>query len=273
MDIDFTTGRLREGIKKIISEFSPPCNTGLSSRYRRTIHDNREFLFAIDGSCSYMCNYSVYSCDPGTLILFNSGVPHGHEYILCDHELLHVWGHITKYEFYVDLLEVQGNGQRRDIPNLHHLRIDDELKNLLVKRWDMLDQCAGKNDEKVWEYLHMPLNMVLDEIAFNIRRRNTNAHSKTFSDSVKEYILSVNGRECSLKQLAAFFDCTPCYLSGKFHAESGMTVKEFITTTRLKYVRSALKKNIKQKEIAYVLGFASPASFWNWMNKHRHLLQ
>ena len=273
MDIDLVTSRLRSGIQRLISDASTPCNTVLSKNYHCSVHDKREFLFAIDGTCNYMCNHSVYPCTPGTMILFNAGVPHGHEYIRHDHGLIHVWGHLSNQKLHMDLLEVPVNGQRRDIPNMDNIAISDDFRDILEKRWNLLCQQPVITEKTVAEYMNAPLEMVLDELAFIISRNLIYKPAVSFSSRVREYITSRNGRACSLGVLAQVFNCTPSYLSSKFHSESGVTVSEFITRTRLHYVRSAMRKNIKQKEIAYALGFSSPASFWNWLNKHREKLE
>jgi AraC-like DNA-binding protein len=48
-----------------------------------------------------------------------------------------------------------------------------------------------------------------------------------------------------------------------------MTVGEYINKVRLEYVRNALKRGVRQKEMAYELGFSSPTAFWNWFRKYR----
>ncbi|MBQ9503250.1 MAG: helix-turn-helix transcriptional regulator, partial [Lentisphaeria bacterium] len=76
--------------------------------------------------------------------------------------------------------------------------------------------------------------------------------------------------ECSLEHLAAISGYTRGYLAHKFRDETGLTVGEYIARVRLEYIRSALKRGTRRKEMAYELGFSSPSAFWNWFRKYRN---
>ena len=83
---------------------------------------------------------------------------------------------------------------------------------------------------------------------------------------------SRNGNGCSLEHLDLLLGCIRCHFAHKFHEKTGITVGKYIDQVRIKYVLWARKRGISQKEIAYELGFSSPSSFWNWLQKHRNEL-
>ena len=72
-----------------------------------------------------------------------------------------------------------------------------------------------------------------------------------------------------MERLAVISGYTRGYMAHKFRRELGMTVGEYIKKVRLEYIRNAMKRNVRQKEMAYELGFSSPAAFWNWFKEHR----
>ena len=58
------------------------------------------------------------------------------------------------------------------------------------------------------------------------------------------------------------------YLMRLFKAEYGMTIGEYINCVRRGFVAGAAK-NLRQKEIAAMLGFKSAAAFWLWKKRDR----
>ena len=268
MKLDHITETLRTGIVEIISMNTPPHNRESAKKYRRSSHPTREFLFVISGYSTYMFNDSVYQCFPGTLFLIDSGLPHGHRYIQEDNNLIHLWGYFHDRSMHLSIVEVQ-NGESRSYRGMSRFIMPEGIFRQIEKRWNLLEQCENLTDEQISNYIKSPLNAALDEMAFRIERLSRETMEHTKIEDLQEYIRSQKGRECSLERLAIISGYTRGYIAHKFRSETGMTVGKYVEQIRLEYVRSALKRGLRQKEMAYELGFSSPAAFWNWFNKYR----
>ena len=88
-------------------------------------------------------------------------------------------------------------------------------------------------------------------------------------EAVKRYIRMSNGRDCSLRRLEKISGYSKYYLAHRFARSEGCTIGKYIDKIRVQYTREAMKRGLRQKEIAYELGFSTPSNFWNWLQKHR----
>ena len=59
------------------------------------------------------------------------------------------------------------------------------------------------------------------------------------------------------------------YLSHRFRESEGYTIGDYIDKIRVEYTIEAMKRGLRQKEIAFELGFSTPSNFWIWLRKHR----
>lgn len=261
---------LQGGVKRIISKATAPCNQHLCYKYHRSAHPSREFLFVIAGESFYLCNDSVYPCTPGTLFLFDSGLPHGHRYTCEDNNLLHVWGYFHGRSLHLSCMAVRFNGQYTIAHDMSRVTVPGEILHLIEERWNLLIRQENVTEQDVETYMKAPVNAALDEMAFRLATQTELPVSHTPIEDLKEYIRSRNGQGCSLEQLALLSGYTRGYLAHKFRDEAGMTVGKYIDKIRLEYIRHAQQRGIRQKEMAYELGFSSPAAFWNWYSKHRN---
>lgn len=269
MDINAVVKGLRSGVKTIISRHSPPCNRELSKNYLRSVHSGREILFVISGSSNYLCNNSVYPCSSGTVMLFDSGISHGYCYQPQEHDLIHLWGYVQKRKFFWNIVEVVDNGQIRFSPHLRHIALPDVFSEVLEYRWNHLGRQKNITEETVTQYMKEPMELILGELALRVSEMHSMLPPETLMDKAKEYIYSLNGRKCTAESLAQIFGYTRSHFAHKFRDETGMSIGEFADQVRLEYVRTAMKRKISQKEMAYELGYSSGASFWRWLQKHK----
>ena len=258
---------LRDGVKTIYTKFSPPGNQEMCKEYHNSSHPSREFLFVVSGESFYMFNNSVYPCSKGTLFLIDSRMSHGHRYTVNDNNLLHIWGYFTPNHIHLSAIKVTQKGQYHVINGMFQIKIPEGLREHLKERWNMFSKLNEATNLDVEHYIKIPINALLDEMAFQISEQMAHSVEYTQMKELKNYILSKNGRDCSLAQLAEISGYTKGYLASKFHNEVGITIGEYINKVRLDYTQMALQRGIRQKEIAYELGFSSPTAFWNWHNK------
>ena len=86
-------------------------------------------------------------------------------------------------------------------------------------------------------------------------------------ERVQNYIEINYGRNSSIAELEKFSGYNRYYLMRLFKAQTGFTILQYINQIRKRVAEDALKRNISQKEIAYQLGFFSPAAFWLWKKR------
>lgn len=260
---------LRRGVTKVYSRFSPVARQEDCKKFHQSSHPSREFLFVISGESYYMYNNSVYRCSPGTLFLIDSGMSHGHRYTHEDNNLLHIWGYFHERQVHLSAIEITLNGHCQAVSGMSQILIPEGLHNQIEKRWNLLSQLKNAAEHDVENYIKTPVNAMLDEMAFQLSEKIDTMMEYTKMGDLQRYIRSRNGRQCSLAHLAAISGYTRGYLAHKFHDEVGMTIGQYIDKVRLEYINLAKKRGIRQKEIAYELGFSSPAAFWNWYQKYR----
>ena len=85
---------------------------------------------------------------------------------------------------------------------------------------------------------------------------------------VKNYISMNYGRNSSMEELERLTGYNRRHLMRKFKSESSMTIGEYINCVRRGFIAAAGKR-LTQKEIAFQLGFKSPAAFWLWQKRDR----
>ena len=184
MEIQEFTEILRRGVGHIISRASPPMGRHLKDNYQRSSHPHREFLFVVSGTSRYLCNDSVYPCSPGTLFLFDSGIPHGHKYTREDNHLLHMWGYFNSAGLHVSCADVRENGQYRLIPELSFIFLPEELLQFVETRWNLLARLENSTEEVVERYMKGPMDAVLNEVAFLLTEHEAGGRKHTEMEKI-----------------------------------------------------------------------------------------
>ena len=89
----------------------------------------------------------------------------------------------------------------------------------------------------------------------------------TLMRSVRSYIRSAHGADCSLARLAEMFCLSRFRLAHLYRQEIGETVGDTIDAVRATYVRAALRRGAPLKSICRAVGFSSPASLCAWRRR------
>jgi len=262
--------QLRSGVTTIFSQYSPVSRAKEAVRFQSSSHVKRELLFVVQGTSSFMLNNSVYPAEPGTLFFIDRWVPHEFKYIPSDNSLQHLWIHFEENRFPIVFLNVE-HGKISPLKNILILR--QEYAELLKYRLDQFDHFLHKDAQSLDLCIRDMVNSILNEAAFllsnpDLQQRETSKLSSVI-ESVKTHISLRNGRNCSYKELEQISGFSSSYLSHRFREYTGMSIGEYIDQLRIEYTVSALKRGMKQKEIAYELGFSSPVNFWCWLQKHK----
>lgn len=128
-----------------------------------------------------------------------------------------------------------------------------------------IQHCEKYNDPS--QILNLQHHMVLDYASL-VRSITNGASVSPLMRSVISYIQEHLTETISTEQLAQFLGLSPNYLSTRFHQESGMTLRNFITQQKINKSKDYLKNTDRSLlEISTFLGFSSQAYFQNVFKK------
>ena len=230
-------------------------------------HPYREILIVLDGENDFIMNSRSHHLTPGSVALLDSWVLHNYGYSMHEHDFLHIWMYFSDNHIRSTLYR-GGMPGHCEISGTTHL--PPYAAMLINSRWNELKKQEKPSMELTERYLLSPMRCVLEDLRF--QNRDADMNKPEHSDLVftlKQYIESHIGRDCSLENLEKIFGYSRYYLAHKFSETQGVSIGTYINTVRLDYTEKALMNGFKQKEIAYELGFSSPASFWKWFRNNR----
>ena len=253
-------------IRKIISKFTVAGAEKAFEEPPVSRHQRREILIPLAGRQYYMLNGKIYDFEPGIAGLVDHFEPHTPFYTENDQHLLQLWILLYKDRVRGSLTKVYTRG-KYDI--VQSICFPIELGNVIHLRWDQLNRQHQVTDKTVMDFMKLPIEMVLDEFFLQAAYPAVTPVRERLSDFLQDYIRACFGRNCSIPELEKISGYSASHLSHTFQKETGETIRAFIDRVRMDYTRAALKNGSKQKEIAFELGFSSPAAFWNWFRKHR----
>ena len=246
-----------------LSEQEDPVPPGI----RLHKHPRREILLPLEGENDFYLQNRNLRLTPGTAVLIDSWVPHSFGYTEGDHDLLHLWIFFVNSQINCRFCRVGMNGRYHFIGAKS---FPPYLYPLINSRWNELKKQECGADGMAERYLLSPLHCLLEEIT--IRHDQPDRTAPSGSDlvsSMKLYIETQNARECSLENLEKVFGYSRFYLAHKFREIQGKTLGEYINEVRRAFTEDARQKGLKQKEIAYELGFSSSSAFWKWLRNQQ----
>ena len=258
-------------VKKIITEYTTTRDNESLDSFLASSHYQREICYVIKGKCDYMLNNRVFPARPGTVFMINNWISHAFGYRPEDSDLVHLWLHFTD-KAYASLVSVKDKGV---IQWLAHIDLPAELETMLLTAWDHFSGQKDAAIQPVQDFLLEPLNTVLEYIHTNLKdyeKQSAAVLNTAVIEAVKRYIFISNARNCSLQHLEQVSGYNRFYLARRFKEYENCTIGDYINKVRIDYVNEALKNGIRQKEIAFELGFSSPANFWLWLKNHRQEL-
>ena len=256
----------KPSIRRIISKFSSDGTPKTATDLPESRHQRREILIPLSGKQRYMLNERIFDFEPGCAGLVDHFISHTPFYTGNDQKLLQLWVFLCDDYVSTSLFKVYTGG-KYDI--VLHLRLPSEFGKIIEQRWDLLNLQENVTQEMVMDFMRQPIELILDEFFLQLHHPASTLNREKLSDFLKIYIRTNMGRNCSIAELSKISGYSASHLSHTFQKETGNTIRGFIDRVRLDYTRSALNNGSKQKEIAYELGFSSPAAFWNWFRKHK----
>ncbi len=219
-------------------------------------HPSIEAFLQLEGTCNYFLNGSKIRVSDGDICLVFPWIPHQNGFDLEDSACEQLWLMQEGKTFFRIRHELNSQYsiiRRGKIPAEYHMLFLRLARNF-------------QNDSDP-----EPLKAFFKLFELESRRElhHLSNNKSDIAETVKLYITSRNGANCSMHELEKYTGFCRSHISHTFRQECGITIGEYINVIRLEYTRHALAAGQKQKEIAGALGFSSPAAFWQWYRKFR----
>lgn len=256
----------KSGITRLITPDSEGDPIPADFAFHADRHPGREILFCLDGTCPYPLNGRLFHLMPGDAVLIPPWSVHEYGYEKNVRDILHIWylpdmGRASAYG-------VDKNGIAHSA--IKTFSIPAYVQELLLSRWKALERSGMTDADPAKEYLKSAVNVLLEEmLLIPAQEAHGGDSGQMIVDKVLAAIHRTHGRDCSLENLAAQTGCSKFYLAHLVRERTGRSIGAHIDDARRQYVLSAQEYGLMQKEIAWNLGFSSPAAFWNWQNKKR----
>lgn len=223
-------------------------------------HADREILMTVAGETDFVMDGKYFRSEPGCVFFIDHWVPHKLAYLPEETDFMHIWIHLHKDKLYASMFNLAA-GVRVGCRDL--ITFPSELYCLLNKRWEMMKNSTAKQT-----YRKNMIQLICGEMELN---QESSLHASRSNNEiiqrVQNYIEINYGRNSSIADLEKFSGYNRYYLMRLFKAQTGFTILQYINQIRQRIAEDALNRNISQKEIAFQLGFSSPAAFWLWKKR------
>lgn len=231
-------------------------------------HAQKEILFSLSGKTFHTLNGKCYECRPGSVFMFDSFEQHDRGYRNEDNHLLHLWFIFFKNKTFADIHSIS-----RGKANCRRFVAGLPETELVLETWENLKAKPGVLSYEFMRYrlVYAISNLVLKIIEISLSPPKTpqdEQPQKIIIETIKEHINETCGKNESLDNLARIAGYSKFHFLRLFKEYTGQTVHEYINNCRIRKAKEMQRKFHTKKEIAYMLGFASPSSFSNWYKKH-----
>lgn len=266
--------------RRIVSSFRcdiKPLRTDPQQAWRRSnahTPPQREVFLVLSGKVQYGLNGKVYPGSPGSLFLYDIGDLHDKFLPPTSPESIALCFQIYKDFTYAYIAHFKGG--LRTISN-RMLFADAGTTPLLNRAWDAL-HVDGKVDPAAVVQTLSVIDYLLAEVA---RFRHTDpgqiaimpgSDAKLSAQQVVGLVmLHIDercGRDCNLDEITRFSGYSAAHINRIFQSNLGYSITDHANAWRANRMRDLLRAGATMKEIAFDLGFSSPAAFSRWKRKH-----
>jgi AraC-like DNA-binding protein len=226
-------------------------------------HEHSEIFTVLEGEYDYAFNGAYYHCEPGAVVLINSGVEHESYYEPDTKGLKSIWMMVDDEKIIFSVSECNG----REFTPLGKGMLRNETPELKLKKvWDEFD---AEPSEFKRNRLKLALSCVFARIIEhgNEKAPDLEEHQERIVGKIKNYISKNLQRGIDISQLEKLSGYSRYHLQRVFKQLSGHTVLGYKNHCRLKRMESMLKEKAPRKNIAKELGFADTHTLYAWHKK------
>ena len=224
-------------------------------------HAEREILLVLEGSIPFFLAGKGFDAAPGKAFFIDSWVPHQLGYNNIQSNITHIWVHLHARRLFA-MPYALNKGSR--LQSCGMWEFSPSVLDLINNRWNKAVNATPELQKQLYSSI---IRLLTEEITFqsSVVPANNKREDEVIN-WVKNYISMNYGRNSSLAELEHLTGFNRRHLMRKFRKECSMTIGEYINCIRRGFI-SAASKRLTQKEIAYQLGFKSPAAYWLWKQR------
>lgn len=250
-------------IGEYIDQYTVPPHPERTVKRSQESHAEREILLVIDGDMPFALSGKLHAAVKGTAFFIDSWIPHQLGYENIKNSTCHIWVHLHKKRLFA-MPYILEHGSRLQSSGMWEF--PDSMLELINLRWNQAKNAPANERSKYYSSI---VRMIIEEISFqNSSTKNNSGKEEDIISWLKNYISMNYGRNSSMEELERLTGFNRRHLMRKFKNETTMTIGEYINCIRRGFTAAAGKR-LTQKEIAFQLGFKSPAAFWLWQKRDR----
>ena len=249
---------------KCLDHRDPPFTAGETANLHRQeshAHDAREILLVLKGKSGFYLNGKYFQAAPGCAFFVDHWVAHQQGYPPDVGEIVHIWIHLHDSRMFA-LPSIRGN--RNQDSGCTVWEFPDCMLQLVKSRWDKINSVP---EDLRSAYYSSIARLLYEEICFQSHfRKAGGSGEESIVSYVRNYIVMNHGRDSSMAELEKRTGYSRRHLMRCFKEEYSMTIGEYIDCVRRGFAATAGER-MMQKEIAFQLGFKSPAAYWLWKKR------
>jgi AraC-like DNA-binding protein len=265
--------------KIICSNLPPECPENHNAKHIKWLknhvgsHPQREAVFCFEGNVPGSLENRIYSCAPGTLLLFDAGEKHDHEYPPGTNAV-HLWLFFVQKQILVRLITITDGRMSQDRRGLF---VDNPgLYNLLVQEWSGLKNSLLDESLKRKRLLAIFSLLFIELIESDLKEETTpeddsenpNGQQYKIIRLIEEHIRNTSGNGLTIEKLARIAGYSKFHFLRVFKKQTGYKVHDYINLARINRVAEMEATGARHKEISEALGFSCPSVYSHWRNKH-----
>lgn len=265
--------------KIVSSVFAPECPETYDPAHMEWLkthtdsHPQAEAVFCFEGDVACSFESHIYECRPGSILLFDAGERHDHEY-QAGSDAVHLWLFFVQKRIIARLVTVMDGKVSWDRREL--LVESPDLYNLIAKAWSR-SKDSPLEDALKRKRLLAALNLLFVElIELDMKEEERPEDANGGSDAqrrkivrlIEEHIRHTSGSGLTIDKLARIAGYSKFHFLRVFRRQTGYTVHDYINLARVNRLAEMEAQGSRQKEIAAELGFSCPSAFAHWRTKH-----
>ena len=223
-------------------------------------HAEREILLVLDGCMDFALAGKSFSASPGKAFFIDCWTPHQLGYGEIPGSITHIWVHLHAHRLFA-MPYVLSAGER--LQSCGMWEFSQPVLELINQRWAKALNSPAAMKKHLYSSI---VQLITDEIEFQAALPMEKRREDDVISWVKNYISMNYGRNSSLAELEHLTGFNRRHLMRKFKSECSMTIGEYINCVRRGFAAAAGRR-LTQKEIAFQLGFKSPAAYWLWRQR------
>jgi len=233
-------------------------------------HSCREAMIALEGKTVYGVNGQIYPCVPGSVFMFDPGMPHDQGYPSWSPATTHLWLFFMQNKAMARLMIVH-QGRMHIRGNIHCLL---DLKDTALWQQNCaLAMYPGRPPELIRLHLLAALADIVAALVGEGYRDTADDPQHRFQqekiETICHHIRETGGADAHLDHLAQIAGYSKFHFLRLFQRHTGQTIHAYVNQARLLKVKVLLARGLALKAISAELGFSCPAAFSRWYGSFR----